>query len=100
MPTRNGQQDKARSEATVTGHVAAKAHETVDTLAERAQHAERELRGAAERTAEQARALRDEYAASAEQGLRRAGAYFESNPLAVAGVAFLAGVLLAAMIRR
>lgn len=100
MATRNGQEDKTRSEATVTEHLATKAHETVDTLAERAQRAERGVRGAAQRAAEQARDLRDEYVDTAEQGVQRAATYFESHPLAVAGVAFLAGVLLSAMIRR
>lgn len=99
MATRNGQHEKESLSAT-TDHFAAKAHETVDSIAERAQGAEREVRKAAERTAKQARQLRDEYAETAEEGLRRAGSYLEGNPLAVAGIAFVAGVLLSAMIRR
>jgi ElaB/YqjD/DUF883 family membrane-anchored ribosome-binding protein len=99
MATRNGHHEK-ESPSTTTDHFAAKAHETVDTIAERAQSAEREVRKAAERTAEQARELRDEYVDTAEQTLRRAGSYLESNPLAVVGIAFVAGVLLSAMLRR
>jgi len=99
MTTRNGQHEKERS-TTATDYVAAKAHETVDTIAERAQRAEREVRGAAERTAEQARQLRDQYAETAEEGLKRATSYLESNPLAVVGIAFVAGVLVATMMRR
>ena len=99
MATRNGQHETER-ESTTTERFAAKAHETVDTIAERAQRAEREVRGAAERTAEQARQLRDQYADTAEQGLRRATSYLESNPLAFVGIAFVAGVLLSTMIRR
>jgi|SRR6185503_4414833 len=98
MATRNGQHEKDLS--ATTDHFAAKAHETVDSIAERAQGAEREVRKAAKRTAEQARELRDQYAETAEEGLRRAGRYLEGNPLAVAGIAFVAGVLLSAMIRR
>ena len=98
MATRNGHHEKEQT--STTDHFAAKAHETVDSIAERAQGAEREVRKAAERTAKQARQLRDEYAETAEEGLRRAGSYLESNPLAVAGIAFVAGVLLSAMIRR
>jgi ElaB/YqjD/DUF883 family membrane-anchored ribosome-binding protein len=60
----------------------------------------RGVRGAAERTAEQARQLRDDYMDTAEQSLRRATSYMESNPLAVIGIAFVAGVLLSTMIRR
>ena len=100
MATRNGQNDKEGSGTAATDHFAAKAHETVDSLAERAQRAERDMRGAAERTAEQARQLRDDYMDTAEQGLRRATSYLESNPLAVVGIAFVAGVLLSTMMRR
>src|ERR1700752_2725554 len=98
MATRNGQHEKDLTRT--TDHVAAKAHETVATIAERAQSAEPEVRKAAGRTAEQARELRDEYVDTAEQTLKRAGSYLESNPLAVAGIAFVAGVVLSAMIRR
>jgi ElaB/YqjD/DUF883 family membrane-anchored ribosome-binding protein len=98
--TTNGHQEKAPRDPSTTDRIAAKAHETVDTIAERAQRAERDVRGAAERTAEQARQLRDDYAETAEQGLRRAASYIESNPLAFVGIAFVAGVLLSTMMRR
>jgi ElaB/YqjD/DUF883 family membrane-anchored ribosome-binding protein len=98
MTTTDGQ--KGSRDASTTDRFAAKAHETVDTIADRAQRAEREVRNAAERTAEQARQLHQQYADTAEQSLRRATSYLESNPLAVAGIAFVAGVLLSAMIRR
>jgi ElaB/YqjD/DUF883 family membrane-anchored ribosome-binding protein len=97
MATTNGQKDQGE---TTTDRFAARAHETVDTIAERAQRAEREVRQAAERTAEQARQLRDEYADAAEQKLRRASSYVESNPLAFAGIAFIAGVLFSTLLRR
>jgi len=97
MASTNGQNGKSE---TTTDRVAARAHETVDTIAERAQRAEREVRSAAERTAEQARQLRDEYSDAAEQNLRRASSYVESNPLAFAGIAFVAGVLFSSLLRR
>jgi ElaB/YqjD/DUF883 family membrane-anchored ribosome-binding protein len=96
MTTTNGQKDTS----TTTERFAAKAHDTVDDLSERAQRAEREVRGAAERTVERARELHDQYADTAEQSLRRATSYVESHPLAVAGMAFVAGVLLSSIIRR
>ena len=98
MTTTDGH--KGTRDASTTERFAAKAHETVDTIAERAQRAEREVRSAAERTAEQARQLHEQYSETAEQTLRRATSYLESNPLAVVGIAFVAGVLLSAMIRR
>lgn len=97
MASTNGHNSKSE---TTTDRVAARAHETVDTIAERAQRAEREVRTAAERTAEQARHLRDEYSDAAEQSLRRASSYVESNPLAFAGIAFVAGVLFSSLLRR
>jgi ElaB/YqjD/DUF883 family membrane-anchored ribosome-binding protein len=101
MTTANGQNDTGRKEThPSTDRLAAKAHEAVDTFAERAQRVEHETRGAAEQAADQVRQLRDEYAGTAEQGLRRAASYMESNPLAFVGIAFVAGVLLSAMMRR
>ena len=97
MATTNGQ--KGRDTAT-TDRFAAKAHEAVDTIAEHAQYAEREVRGAAAKTAEQARQLQEDATERAEQTLRRAGSYVESNPLAFAGIAFAAGVLLSTLLRR
>lgn len=96
MTTTNGQKDKG----TTTERFAAKAHDTVDDLAERAQRAERGVRGAAERTVERARELQEEYTDSAEQTLRRATSYVESHPLAIAGMAFVAGVLFSSLMRR
>ena len=97
--TTNGHKNRT-TETTTMDRFAAAAHETVDSLAERAQRTEREVRGAAERTVDQARQLRDEYVDSAEQNLKRAASYMESNPLAVVGIAFVAGVLLSTMLRR
>lgn len=94
--TTNGQKDRE----TATDRFAAKAHETVDSIAERAQRAEREVRGAASRTADQARELQEEATERAEQTIRRANSYVENNPLAFAGIAFVAGVVLSSLLRR
>jgi ElaB/YqjD/DUF883 family membrane-anchored ribosome-binding protein len=94
--TSNGHKDSK----TTTDRFAAAAHETVDSIAERAQRAEREVRGAAERTAEQAREFQEHATERAEQTIRRAGSYVENNPLAFAGIAFAAGVLLSTLLRR
>lgn len=83
-----------------TERFAAKAHDTVDAIAERAQRAETEVRGAATRAAERARELREEATGRAEHGIRRATSYIDSNPLAFAGLAFVAGVLLSTLVRR
>jgi ElaB/YqjD/DUF883 family membrane-anchored ribosome-binding protein len=92
--------DNERRDTTTTDRFATKAHDAVDSVAERAQRAEREVRGAASRTAEQARQLREQAGETAEQGMRRTASYIESNPLAFAGIAFAAGVLLSTLFRR
>ena len=97
MSTSNGHKGR---DTEVTDRVAAKAHETVDTIAERAQRAEREVRSTAARTAEQARQFQEDATAKAEQSLRRANSYIESNPLAFVGIAFAAGLLLSSLLRR
>jgi ElaB/YqjD/DUF883 family membrane-anchored ribosome-binding protein len=97
--TTNGTKDSERK-GTTTDRLAAKAHETVDSVAERAQRAERDLRDAAARTAEQARELHGAASQRAEESMRRAGSYARSNPFAFAGIAFAAGVLLSSLLRR
>jgi len=97
MTTTNGRQ---KDTDTTTERFAAKAHETVDEIAERAQRAERGVRGAAERTVERARELQEEYTDTAEQSVKRVTSYVESHPLAVVGMAFVAGVLFSSLIRR
>ena len=93
MTTTNGQKEKG----TTTERFAAKAHDTVDDIAERA---ERGVRGAAERTVERARELQEEYSDTAEQSVRRVTSYVEAHPLAIAGMAFVAGVLFSSLMRR
>ena len=92
--------EKASKDTTTTDHFAARAHEAVDSVAERAQRAEREVRGAAARTAEQARELQGQATDKAEETIRRTASYFEINPLAFAGLAFAAGVLFSSLLRR
>jgi ElaB/YqjD/DUF883 family membrane-anchored ribosome-binding protein len=100
MTTSDGSNESTRASATTTERFAAKAHDTVDGLAQRAERAEREVRGAAARTAEQARELHERATASAEQGARRVADYVENNPLTCVGIAFAAGVLFSSLLRR
>jgi ElaB/YqjD/DUF883 family membrane-anchored ribosome-binding protein len=96
--TSNGHKDSERRE--MADRLGTRAQETMDSVAERAQRAEQELRGAASRTAEHAREFKEQATEQAEQTIRRAGSYVESNPLAFAGIAFVAGVLLSTLLRR
>lgn len=76
--------------------LADKAREAVDAMAGRAENAEAHLRDAADR----AREMKAEAADRAGRSFRRATSYLDNNPLAFAGLAFVAGVLLSALVRR
>ena len=44
--------------------------------------------------------MQEHAVAAAEENLRKVRSYAESNPLITAGIAFAAGVLLSALVRR
>jgi ElaB/YqjD/DUF883 family membrane-anchored ribosome-binding protein len=76
------------------------AHETINGVTAKANRVEHEVRDAAMRAAESAKRLREHATAAAEGNLRTLQSYAESNPLVTAGIAFAAGALLSALIRR
>lgn len=98
-PGRNNSTDDQGGSPTAE-RLASKAHETVDRMAEAANYAEREVRSAATRTAEQAKQLRDQAVESADENMQRVRSYVEQNPMMAAGIAFAAGVLLSSLFRR
>ena len=59
-----------------------------------------ELRAAATKVADSAKLLQKHAVDAARDKVREVRSYAESNPLAAAGIAFAAGVLLTALIRR
>lgn len=97
---RNNSTDDQTAMNQASERLAAKAHDTVDRMAEAANHAEREVRGAATRTAEQAKQLRDQAVETADQSVQRVRSYVVQNPMMAAGIAFAAGVLLRSLFRR
>ena len=83
-----------------TDRLASMVHETIDRVAPKANRAEHEMRVAATRAADSAKVLQEHATAAAEDKLRKLRTYAESNPLITAGIAFAAGALLSALIRR
>jgi ElaB/YqjD/DUF883 family membrane-anchored ribosome-binding protein len=83
-----------------TDRVVALAHETIDRVAETVNTAELGVRSAAARTAEAAKRAQDQAVEAARENLREVRSYIERNPLTAAGVAFAAGALLVAWLRR
>ncbi len=76
------------------------AHGAIDRVAATANHAEHGLRGAAAKTSEAAKHAQDQAGAAATEGLHKLRSFVEENPLTTAGIAFAAGVLLSALVRR
>jgi ElaB/YqjD/DUF883 family membrane-anchored ribosome-binding protein len=76
------------------------AHETIDRVAPRANRAEHEVRGAAARAAGGAKLVQEQAVEAAEENVRKLRSYIGTNPLASAGIAFAAGALLSALVRR
>jgi ElaB/YqjD/DUF883 family membrane-anchored ribosome-binding protein len=83
-----------------TDRLASMAHETIDRITPKANRAEHEVRGAATKAADSAKLMQEHAVEAAEDRLRTARSYAESNPLTTAGIAFAAGVLLTALFRR
>jgi ElaB/YqjD/DUF883 family membrane-anchored ribosome-binding protein len=83
-----------------TERLASMAHETINRVEPKANRAEQNVRSAAAKTAEGAKNLQAQAVEATEENLRKVRSYIESNPLTTAGIAFAAGALLSALIRR
>ena len=88
------------SSVSTTDRIASMARDTLDRVTPKANRAEHEVRDAAAKTTEGVKHLQQQAVEAAEEGMRQARSYIASNPLTTAGMAFAAGVLLSALIRR
>jgi ElaB/YqjD/DUF883 family membrane-anchored ribosome-binding protein len=99
--TQSSRSDGSNNEPTPTSdRLASKAHETIDRMKETADYAEEHARDAAARTAEKAKEVRDQVRQTADESYEKARSYVERNPLAAAGIAFAAGLILSSLLRR
>ena len=89
---------KSKSTHPVSDKVQNTLHESVDTLAEKAASTEERLRDAAQAGTENFAAKQQEVQAKWEQSSVKK--YAVENPIATAGIAFAAGVLLTSLLRR
>lgn len=80
--------------------LASMAHETIDRMTPKVNRAEHEVRGAAARAADATKLLQEQTVRATEENLRKVRSFIENNPLATAGIAFAAGALLSALVRR
>lgn len=86
--------------SSASDRLASMAHETIDRIAPKANRVEHELRGAAARAADSAKVLQDNALQTGEENLCKVRSFIGTHPLATAGIAFAAGALLSAWVRR
>jgi ElaB/YqjD/DUF883 family membrane-anchored ribosome-binding protein len=79
---------------------ASAAHETIDKVSDAAGSAEQKVRDKAARATEQAQIVQEEASEALDQGLDRVKEYVRTNPVMSAGIAFAAGFVVSALMRR
>lgn len=87
-------------EAPATEQVAGAAHQTVDRVAERVARAEGTVREKAAAGERQVRMKSAEARATTERTVDQLRQYAQENPLAAAGIAFAAGMVVSRMLSR
>jgi ElaB/YqjD/DUF883 family membrane-anchored ribosome-binding protein len=85
---------------TITERVATSAHETVDRVARAAEQAEHNVREHAGDAAEMVRGAEQRLVDSASSGARRIKIYVHKHLLGTVSIAFAAGVVLSALLRK
>ena len=88
------------TEHQATDQFAAKAHDTVDRVAERAGRAEQNVRKSAARAKERALEAEEQAMEIADETVQRAHSYIRRNPVVSAGIALAAGFVLSSLLRR
>jgi ElaB/YqjD/DUF883 family membrane-anchored ribosome-binding protein len=80
--------------------VAEKGHSAVDDLADRVETAERKIGDAGHRVSAKTRAAKDSAQSEFSEYQRRVEVYAREHPYTALGVAFAAGLIAAALLRR
>lgn len=88
------------SDKTTTSKVADAAHNVIDDTAAKAEAVENQIRNRAARAGEKVEATQEAASRKLESSVERAEAFAREQPIAAAGIAFAAGVLAAALLRR
>lgn len=88
------------AESPLTDKTVSAAHEAIDSLSERVARTERSVRGMVNDSSENLSARQAEMKAKVDESLDSARGYARENPLMTVGIAFAAGALVAALLRR
>jgi ElaB/YqjD/DUF883 family membrane-anchored ribosome-binding protein len=84
----------------IAQRVAISAHETIDSAASKADEIEQQLRVGAAKAGTKLEASQDAATAQVEKSLEKLESFVKGRPIAAAGIAFAAGVLATALLRR
>lgn len=84
----------------ITQRIASSAHETIDDAAVKAEQLEGHLRAGAAKAGTKLEASQEAATAQVEKSLAKLESFVKSRPIAAAGIAFAAGVLATALLRR
>lgn len=95
-----GNSHDAENPAPAAERLASRAHEAIDRAEETASSIEDGLRSRARHAAEVAAEAEERALAGARDHAAQARRYIRSNPFATAGIAFAAGIVISALLRR
>ncbi len=82
-----------------TEQVAQKAHEAIDRIAAQVERAEERIRAATDNAEERLKQSREKARQRADEVGEQIGDYVQQHPVAALGIAFGAGLLVAALLR-
>jgi ElaB/YqjD/DUF883 family membrane-anchored ribosome-binding protein len=88
------------SSAPTTEYIRSTAHEMVDNAADRAEDVEKKVRVEAARVAEKAEASKAEAEQLLRKSLKKVDSFVHQRPVAVAGIAFAAGMFATMLLKR
>ncbi|MGI5308589.1 DUF883 domain-containing protein [Rheinheimera sp. WS51] len=100
MANSTTQKASTNDSAPITEKATAAAHDAVDALSSKAAGAEQTLRKTAAESNEAFHQRQEQVMSQLETGYQRTRSFATENPLATAGIAFAAGVLLTSLLRR
>jgi ElaB/YqjD/DUF883 family membrane-anchored ribosome-binding protein len=90
----------AKAKGSITRRVASSAHDTIDSAAVAADEIETQLRAGAVNAGAKLEHSQEAATAQVEKSLAKLESFVKGRPIAAAGIAFAAGVLATALLRR
>lgn len=90
----------AGTRSSISQRVASSAHDTIDSAAVKAEELELQLRAGAVKAGQKLEDSQEATSAQVDKSLAKLESFVKSRPIAAAGIAFAAGVLATALLRR